>query len=57
MRRKMATARAARGQASIQGVIVFLESDIEDLVRRLDAPVATSDEQPMVSGEAHAGHA
>ena len=32
-------------------VIVFLESSVEDLMRRLDTPVATSDEQPMVSSE------
>jgi hypothetical protein len=36
---------------------VFLESGVEDLVRRLDAPVAMSDEQLMVGGEAHTGHA
>ena len=36
-------------------VIVFLESVVEDLMRRLDAPVTSSDKQPMVSSEADAG--
>jgi hypothetical protein len=35
-------------------MVVLGESGVEDLVRRFDAPVATGNEQPMLSGQADA---
>ena len=36
-------------------VVVFREGGVEDLMRSLDAPVATSNEQAMLSGQTDAG--